>query len=198
LIVLVGQWVLTEVCRQISLWEAQGKTIDHVAVNVSSKQFRQADFVHQVQAALDHAGLSANRLMIELTEGCVIEHMDDTIAKMRSLQAMGVRISIDDFGIGYSSLLYLKKLPLTQLKIDQGFVSELDTNPSDVVIVETIIHMAKNLGLNVIAEGVENERQWQFLKSRGCLSYQGYYFDRPRPAEQFWTKWEQPVRAKVG
>lgn len=198
LILLLGQWVLTEVCRQISVWDLQGNKIDHVAINVSSKQFRQANFVAQVQDALDRSGLAAARLMIELTEGCVIENMDDTIAKMCSLQALGVRISIDDFGIGYSSLLYLKKLPLAQLKIDQSFVNEVANNPSDAVIVETIIHMAKNLGLNVVAEGVETARQLAVLKAKGCLLYQGYYFQRPQPAEQFWLDKEQPTTAEMG
>lgn len=184
LILPIGAWVLNEACRQIKAWDAEGNKIDHVAVNVSSRQFRQAGFVQQVRQALLDAGVNAKRLVIELTEGCVIEHIDDTIAKMHALQAMGVRISIDDFGVGYSSLSYLKSLPLSQLKIDQSFVRHIN-DPNAAVIVETIIMMTKSLGLNVIAEGVEDEHQLEFLKAKGCLFYQGYYFGRPVAADVF-------------
>lgn len=184
LILPIGAWVLEEVCRQIKAWDGQGKKIDHVAVNVSSKQFRQADFVQQVRQVLLDAGVGAHRLVIELTEGCVIENIDDTIGKMRDLQAMGVRISIDDFGIGYSSLSYLKSLPLSQLKIDQSFVRHVDDSNA-AVIVETIIMMAKSLSLSVIAEGVETQTQLDFLKAKGCSSFQGYYFGKPVLADEF-------------
>ena len=184
LILPIGAWVLEEACQQIRNWDQQGKHIAHVAVNVSSRQFRQSGFVQQVRQALVDAGLSAQRLVIELTEGSVIEDIDDTIAKMHALQAMGVKISIDDFGIGYSSLSYLKSLPLSQLKIDQSFVKHIN-DPNAAVIVETIIIMAKSLGLNVIAEGVENQEQVNFLKAKGCQSFQGFYFSRPLAAEAF-------------
>ncbi len=197
LIVLIGQWALTEVCQQVKAWQLQGNTIDHVAVNVSAKQFRQADFVDRVRFALENSDLDAERLMVELTESCVIENMPDTLAKMRCLQAMGVRISLDDFGIGYSSLLYLKNLPLSQLKIDKNFVGEVTCNSSDAVIVETIIHMAKNLGLDVVAEGVEKEDQLAFLRARGCLVYQGYYFAQPQPSSRFWLGWRKPPQGET-
>lgn len=184
LIFPIGAWVLKEACRQIKAWDNQGKGIDHVAVNVSSRQFRQSCFVQQVRQALLDAGVGAERLVIELTEGCVIEDIDDTIAKMHALQVMGVRISIDDFGIGYSSLSYLKSLPLSQLKIDQSFVRHID-DPNAAVIVETIIMMAKSLGLDVIAEGVETQTQVEFLKAKHCLSFQGFYFSKPVPADAF-------------
>lgn len=184
LILPIGAWVLHEACKQIKAWDEQGHKIDHIAVNVSSRQFRQAGFVQQVRQALLDAGVNAKRLVIELTEGCVIENIDDTIAKMHALQAMGVRISIDDFGVGYSSLSYLKSLPLSQLKIDQSFVRHIN-DPNAAVIVETIIMMSKSLGLNVIAEGVEDQAQIDFLKAKGCLFYQGYYYGRPVPAEAF-------------
>lgn len=184
LILPLGNWVLQEACRQIKAWDKQGSSIGHVAVNVSSRQFRQIGFVQQVRQALLDEGVHAHRLVVELTEGSVIEDIEDTIAKMRALQAMGVRISIDDFGMGYSSLSYLKSLPLSQLKIDQSFVKQID-DPNSAVIVETIIMMAKSLGLNVIAEGVEQLDQVDFLRNKGCLSYQGYYFSRPLTADAF-------------
>ena len=183
LILPIGAWVLQEACRQIKAWDQQGIKIDHVAVNVSSRQFRQVDFVRQVKQILLDADIHAKQLVIELTEGCVIEDIEDTIAKMQALQAMGIKISIDDFGIGYSSLSYLKSLPLSQLKIDQSFVKQID-DANAAVIVETIIMMAKSLGLNVIAEGVETLDQVDFLTAKGCLNFQGYYFSRPVPAEE--------------
>jgi len=155
-----------------------------VAVNVSSRQFRQPGFVQEVRQALLDADIKADRLVVELTEGCVVENIEDTIDKMQALQAMGIRISIDDFGTGYSSLSYLKSLPLSQLKIDQSFVRQIN-DPNAAVIVETIIMMAQSLGLNVIAEGVENLSQVDFLTAKGCLFFQGYYFSRPVSAEQF-------------
>ncbi|WAR44539.1 EAL domain-containing protein [Methylomonas rapida] len=180
----IGAWVLREACRQIKAWDRLGHRIDHVAVNVSSRQFRQSSFVQQVRLALLDAGIGAERLVIELTEGCVIEDIDDTIAKMHALQVMGVRISIDDFGIGYSSLSYLKSLPLSQLKIDQSFVRHID-DPNAAVIVETIIMMAKSLGLNVIAEGVETQAQIDFLSAKRCLFFQGFYFGKPVASHEF-------------
>jgi predicted signal transduction protein with EAL and GGDEF domain len=184
LILPIGAWVLKEACRQIRAWDEQGHIIGHVAVNVSSRQFRQPSFVQQVRQALLDAGIKADRLVIELTEGCVVHDIEDTIAKMQALQAMGVNISIDDFGTGYSSLSYLKSLPLSQLKIDQSFVRQID-DQNAAVIVETIIMMAQSLGLNVIAEGVENISQVEFLTAKGCLYFQGYYFSRPVPVEDF-------------
>ncbi len=179
LIVPIGDWVIREACRQIKVWDAQNKPIPHVAVNVSSRQFRQADFVERVKHILLEADVSADRLVIELTEGCVISDIEDTVRKMRDLQDLGVNTSIDDFGIGYSSLSYLKMLPISQLKIDQSFVRDIASDPNDAVIVETIINMAKNLGLHVIAEGVETQEQMNFLRDKGCLNYQGYFTGRP-------------------
>jgi EAL domain-containing protein (putative c-di-GMP-specific phosphodiesterase class I) len=121
--------------------------------------------------------------MIEITEGIVIENIDDTIRKMRQLKTMGVRIAIDDFGTGYSSLAYLRQLPLDQLKINDKFVRDINTDPSGTIIVETIISMARHLGLDVVAEGVETEEQARFLHQRGCHRLQGYYFSAALPGE---------------
>ena len=188
LILPIGNWVLHQACQQIKLWDKAGIRVEHIAINVSSKQFRQPNFIEQVQEALNQAGIVSERLVIELTEGSVIQNIDDTIDKMRQLRDLGVKISIDDFGTGYSSLSYLKKLPLSQLKIDQSFVRDITLDPNDAVIVETIINMAQNLGLNVIAEGVENQEQIQFLLHKGCVFFQGYFFSRPLTAELFKLK----------
>ncbi|ANE54126.1 EAL domain-containing protein [Methylomonas sp. DH-1] len=185
LILPLGEWVIRETCRQIGVWDRENRAIGHVAVNVSSRQFRQPDFVQQIERILADAGLSADRLVIELTEGSVISNIEDTVRKMRDLQTLGVKTSIDDFGIGYSSLSYLKTLPISQLKIDQSFVKDLPEDQNDAVIVETIINMAKSLRLHVIAEGVETAEQVLFLREKGCLSYQGYHIGRPVPAAQF-------------
>jgi len=184
LIVEIGNWVLLEVCQQIKKWQQAGFYIEHIAVNISPRQFRQKDFIKQVQMAIDTAGIQAKYLMLELTEGIVIEDINDTINKMLQIQMMGIAISIDDFGTGYSSLAYLKQMPLSQLKIDQSFVRDINVDTSDEVIVESIIALAHKLGLEVIAEGVETIEQLQFLQDKGCNKYQGYYFCKPVPAEE--------------
>ncbi|WP_097459409.1 bifunctional diguanylate cyclase/phosphodiesterase [Mangrovitalea sediminis] len=181
LIIPIGSKVLEKVCHQIKQWESAGIRLNHVSVNVSSKQLRQPEFTEQIEDILKATSVEPDRLMIELTERVVIDDLDDTIRKMLALQRMGIGISIDDFGTGYSSLSYLKKLPLKQLKIDQSFVRDITTDPNDAVIVYTIIQMAKSLGLDVIAEGVETEEQLRFLKEKGCTAYQGYFFGRPSP-----------------
>jgi len=175
---------LMEVCRQIKIWQQAGLQLDHVAVNISPRQFRQKDFVQQIQNAVTDAGIEAKYLMLELTEGIVIDDINDTIAKMLEIQNLGIAISIDDFGTGYSSLTYLKQLPLSQLKIDQSFIRDINIDTSDEIIVETIIALAYKLGLEVIAEGVETQEQLQFLQENGCDKYQGYYFCRPMPADE--------------
>ena len=183
LIVDIGNWVLLEVCQQIKKWQQAGLYIDHIAINISPRQFRQEDFIKQLRTAINTAGIEAKYLMLELTEGIVIEDIKDTINKMLQIKMMGISISIDDFGTGYSSLTYLKQLPLSQLKIDQSFVRDINIDTSDEVIVESIIALAHKLGLEVIAEGVETVEQLQFLQDKGCNKYQGYYFCKPVPAE---------------
>ena len=131
---------------------------------------------------MDNLGL---KLKMELTESLMLENVASCIEKMQALRAIGVRFSVDDFGTGHSSLSYLKRLPLQQIKIDQGFVRDITTDPSDAAIVQTIIGMARNLGLDVIAEGVETEEQRAFLEQHGCDDYQGYLFSRPVPLEAF-------------
>jgi diguanylate cyclase (GGDEF)-like protein/hemerythrin-like metal-binding protein/PAS domain S-box-containing protein len=186
LILPIGHWVLETACAQLKTWRQHALTRNLVlAVNVSARQFHQADFISQVQAAVLHHGINANLLKLELTEGILVENIEETIAIMNALNNIGVQISLDDFGTGYSSLQYLKRLPLDQLKIDQSFVRDIATDTSDKAIVKTIIAMAHSLNLDVIAEGVETEEQLQFLFDNGCFHFQGYLFGRPVPIEQF-------------
>jgi EAL domain-containing protein (putative c-di-GMP-specific phosphodiesterase class I) len=154
-------------------------------VNVSARQFRQPGFVAEVAEIMRETGITPHLLKLELTESLVLDNVDDTIAKMTALKALGVRFSVDDFGTGQSSLAYLTRLPLDQLKIDQSFVHNIGIKDSDGVIAQTIIGMARNLGLEVIAEGVETLAQQAFLARHGCNLYQGYLFGRPTPLAEF-------------
>jgi EAL domain-containing protein (putative c-di-GMP-specific phosphodiesterase class I) len=186
LILAIGQWVLETACAQLKAWERDTLTRGLVlAVNVSARQFLQADFVSQVHATVKHHAINPMLLKLELTEGILLEDIKATITTMNALNVVGVRFSLDDFGTGYSSLQYLKQLPLDQLKIDQSFVCDIAIDSSDKAIVSTIIAMAKILGLDVIAEGVETEEQRQFLLNNGCTHFQGYLFGKPVPIEEF-------------
>ena len=186
LILPIGQWVLETACAQLQAWQQNAFTRDlTLSVNVSAKQFYQADFVVQVRAAVQRYAINPGQLKLELTESMLLEHIDDIIATMNTLKAIGIQFSLDDFGTGYSSLQYLKRLPLYQLKIDQSFVRDIAIDGSDQAIVSTIIAMANSLGLNVIAEGVETEEQRQLLLNSGCNTYQGYLFGKPVPIKHF-------------
>lgn len=186
LILPLGLWVLETACAQLAVWATQPKMADlTLAVNVSVHQFREADFVDQVLAVLETTGANPQRLKLELTESLLVENVQDIIEKMFALKAKGVGFSLDDFGTGYSSLSYLKRMPLDQLKIDQSFVRDVLSDPNDAAIARTIVALAQNLGLSVIAEGVETEEQRAFLASAGCHAYQGYFFSRPLPIDGF-------------
>ncbi|MEQ1485329.1 EAL domain-containing protein [Methyloglobulus sp.] len=186
LILSIGKWVLMEACSQIKMWQDAGLVnLPYVSINVSSRQFRQQDFISQVRYAIETTGIAPSSLGIELTESVMIVDIEDTVDKMKALKALGVSIAVDDFGTGYSSLVYLKQLPLDVLKIDRGFVRDILSDSSDAVIVETIISMAKHLNIQVIAEGVETAEQLAFLKLKGCSTFQGYYFDLPLTAANF-------------
>ncbi len=186
LILDIGQWVLETACQQLALWghdEQKCKLV--LAVNVSARQFKLSDFVQRVAAAIKAHRIQPSRLKLELTESVVLSDVNDTVTKMHALKALGVGLAMDDFGTGYSSLSYLKQLPLDQLKIDKSFINDIVADPNDAVMVRTIIDMAHNFRLNVIAEGVETEAQLAFLKQHGCMAYQGYLFSKPVPVEEF-------------
>lgn len=186
LILPLGQWVLQTACAQLKEWESNPLTRDlTLAVNVSARQFRQPGFVKQVNEIIERTLINPLRLKLELTESTVLDNISDTITKMHALKQIGVRFSMDDFGTGYSSLAYLTQLPLDQLKIDQSFVHNIGTKSTDAMIIQTIIGMAANLGIEVIAEGVETDAQHDFLSGAGCWLYQGYLFGRPVPVKEF-------------
>jgi len=186
LILPIGLWVLNTACAQLKVWEQVALTRKLVlAVNVSARQFHQAGFVAQVKASVQHHAINPKLLKLELTEGMLLENIDDTIAIMSELNEAGIQFSLDDFGTGYSSLQYLKRLPLNQIKIDQTFVRDIAANESDKAVVRAIIAMARSLELNVIAEGVETDEQRQLLLKNGCTQFQGYLFSMPVPIDQF-------------
>ena len=189
LILPSGQWVLETACRQIKKWETNPHTSNlKLAINISARQFRQPDFVVRVCEIIKQTAINPTRLEIELTESMVHGDISDTIAKMHTLKNMGVSFSLDDFGTGYSSLAYLTQLPLDKLKIDQSFVRNIGTKHSDALIIQTIVGMANNLGIVVIAEGVETQAQRNFLEDIGCMLYQGHLFCKPVPMEEFEKK----------
>lgn len=186
LILPIGLWVLETACAQIKVWENDPETCNlQLAVNVSARQFHQPDFVAQVLHTLGSTGANPAMLKLELTESLVLKDVSDTIAKMHLLKKSGVRFSIDDFGTAYSSLSYLTQLPIDQLKIDQSFVRNLGVKSSDAIIVQTIINMARSLGMDVIAEGVETPAQREFLEEADCFAYQGYLFSKPLALNDF-------------
>ncbi|WP_312843768.1 bifunctional diguanylate cyclase/phosphodiesterase [Diaphorobacter nitroreducens] len=186
LILRVGEWVMRSACAQLAQWSAHPVLGElTVAVNVSPRQFHEGSFVPQVLEALAASGADARRLRLELTEGMLLQDVEDTIAKMVQLRGYGVGFSLDDFGTGYSSLAYLKRLPLHELKIDKSFVRDVLTDPNDAVIARTIVALGTSLGLRVVAEGVETEAQRAFLERNGCHAWQGYLLSPPLQAAAF-------------
>lgn len=182
LIIPIGEWVLRTACMQLKAWTDAGKGDLNVSVNISPYQFRHPDFISDVKTLITETGVNPNRLVFEVTEGVIIRDVEAVSTRMKELTDLGIRLSMDDFGTGYSSLMYLKKLPLSELKIDQSFVRDLDVDIGDAEIAATIIAMTKNLNLDVVAEGVESEEQFDFLQKHGCLTFQGYFFYKPMPA----------------
>jgi EAL domain-containing protein (putative c-di-GMP-specific phosphodiesterase class I) len=182
----IGQWVVEQACERLAAWAGDAQTVDlTIAVNVSAKQFRQEDFIERIRAAIGRFAIDPSRLKLELTETLLLIDIDDAIAKMLALRGLGVSFSLDDFGTGYSSLSYLKRLPLDQIKIDRSFVNDVLTDPNDAAICKAVIALGKSLGLDVIAEGVETESQWQRLREEGCAAVQGYLFGHPMSEADF-------------
>jgi diguanylate cyclase (GGDEF)-like protein/PAS domain S-box-containing protein len=183
----IEKWVLKTACANINKWKTSGclKEGQIISVNISGKELVDSKFVDNVKTVLRETGADPNYLGIEITEGSLISTEKEIVEAITQLRDIGIKFSIDDFGTGYSSLSYLQSLPLHTLKIDRSFVNVIGNSHSDAVLVDTIIMMARNLGLQVIAEGVENEQELEYLKKKGCTDYQGYYFSKPLPEEIF-------------
>jgi diguanylate cyclase (GGDEF)-like protein len=194
----IGEWVLRSACRQIKMWRDAGLPAFRIAVNLSPRQFRDADISATVAQILRSCELDASALELEVTEGAVMENALDSIEKLKRLNSMGVRLSVDDFGTGYSSLNYLKTLPIHTLKIDHSFIVDMLADPRAEAIVSTIIVLAHNLGLDVVAEGVETEQQKLKLQKWHCDELQGFLFSPPIPADKFESLLEKCRRRDLG
>jgi diguanylate cyclase (GGDEF)-like protein/PAS domain S-box-containing protein len=188
LIVAVDRWVLAEVCRLLAGLESSGSPL-RVSVNISPRHFQKDDFVATIKRHLASTGADPARLVLEITEGLVIGDFADVVAKMTELTTLGIHFSMDDFGTGYSSLAYLKRLPIHELKIDKSFVRDIPGDANDAALVETIMSVARHLGLKVVAEGVETQAQAEFLNRCGDVIHQGYLFGRPTPVETWLEQW---------
>ena len=188
LIVDLGVWVLSESCRLMAREDMAGYPL-RLSVNLSPRHFRQKGFVPWLRDLLSATGADPTHLTLEVTEGLMIDNINDVVAKMNELTAMGIHFSLDDFGTGYSSLAYLKRLPIHELKIDKSFVQDAPTDPNDAALVETILAVARHMHLKVVAEGVETEEQAAFLNARANLIHQGYLYGRPEPAETWMARW---------
>jgi len=198
IIIEVGNWVFHRVCRTVKEWEEKNLLGSNqtIAVNVSPREFSASDFVDRIVRTLEETGVNPQHLDIELTEGSLISSVSDTINKIQVLRNHGIKFSVDDFGTGYSSLSYLKSLPLHTLKIDRSFVNDISSEGNEVPLVEIIITMARNLGLEVVAEGVETLQELSYLASKGCHVYQGYYFCKPVSTMEFRKLLEHGIVAK--
>jgi EAL domain-containing protein (putative c-di-GMP-specific phosphodiesterase class I) len=184
LIVPMGEWVLETACRQARAWRDAGYPDLRMAVNLSPRQFRQPLLADTVRRALQNAGLPAENLELEITESVAMDDPAQSRRIMHELKAIGVSLAVDDFGTGHSSLGYLSNFPIDYLKIDQSFVRGTPANAENAVIVRTVIALAHNLSLEVIAEGIETDEQRDFLQSEGCEEAQGFLFGRPQPADE--------------
>ena len=199
LILSLGQWVLRAACEQLTHWSRSPATAHWtVAVNVSARQFLDPAFAARVQSVIEGSGINPGLLRLELTESMFLTDIEKSILKMQSLRAMGVQFALDDFGTGYSSLSYLKRLPLDQLKVDRSFVQGLPGSREDAAITTTILTLARTLGLQVVAEGVENKAQFDFLLQHGCSAFQGYLFGKPMSAQDAASHFPPARQATAG
>ena len=185
LIVPLGTWVLEEACRQIVDWRSQGLAPLTVAVNLSAVQFKNANFASDVQRVIERSGIDPRYLELEITKSMAMDRVEEVTTLLGRLKKLGVQLAIDDFGTGYSSLAYLKRFPVDKLKIDRSFVRDVIVDAEDDAIVKTIIGLSKNLGLESVAEGIENEEQFKRLRELGCDEAQGFYFGKPMRAAEF-------------
>ena len=179
LIIPIGDWVLEQACKHLA--QISEMSDISVSINVSARQFDESTFVEKMTKVLAETGVNPKKVRLEITESMIMDNVEKTINKMKVLTSQGITFSIDDFGTGYSSLAYLKRLPVDLLKIDKSFVLDITNDSNDAVIVETILAMARHMKIDVIAEGVETEKALEFLKSKGCCKFQGYYFKQPMP-----------------
>ncbi len=196
LIVPVGEWVLQTACDQAMVWRNAGFPPINLAVNLSSRQFNTLNLTDVINRVLENSGFDPARLELEITESVIMENAQETIDTLGALGKMGIRFAIDDFGTGYSSLSYLKRFPINTLKIDHSFVRDISSDPDDAAIVTTIVAMAHNLNLMVVAEGVETKDEFAFLRACGCDYMQGYLFSKPVPASAFTVLLEKEQRMK--
>jgi len=188
LILPIGEWVLKNACKQLKEWQRQGYPEFSISVNLSVRQFEQKNLFEIVKNALKEVDLSPEYLHLELTENLIIKNRELTLKTMKELKGLGIKIAIDDFGTGYSSLGYLKSLPIDTLKIDKSFLQDVTSDDENAAITSTIITLAQNLNLSVIAEGVETKQHVEFLLTRDCYLMQGYYFSKPMKAEDITKK----------
>ncbi len=192
LIIAIGEWIFRQACQTVKRLEACNNGL-RIAINVSPRQFRTADFPARTAAIIQEVGIKPHQVAMEVTEAVFFDNLSHAVATMNELKSLGVRLSLDDFGTGYSSLSYLQKLPIAELKIDRSFIKDAPTNPNDAALVEAILAVARQRQLDVVAEGVETVKHVEFLKSRGCRLFQGYYFGRPVPVEEFVMAIEKPT-----
>jgi diguanylate cyclase (GGDEF)-like protein len=184
LIVPLGAWVVEQACKQLRDWQEAGLSDISIAINVSSEQFCHGDLLNSVLSTVESTGILARSLELEITESLLMKNVEETVSALRTFKEAGIRISVDDFGTGYSSLSYLKQFPLDSLKIDRSFVQDLHNNNDDAAICAAILAMAKELGLSVVAEGVEFEEQLDFLRKHGCDQIQGFFISKPLPPDE--------------
>src|SRR3990167_667874 len=196
LIVPIGEWVLREACRQNKVWQDMGFTPIRVAVNISSKQLRQLNLANMVSNILKETKLDPRYLELELSENFIVNNLNNALSVIHELKNIGVSIAVDDFGTGYSSLNYLRKLSLDRLKVDRSFVKNIKINGSDEVVIQAIIAMARGLNLEVVAEGVETQKQLDFLKKQKCVEIQGFHFSRPLSADDLEAILKSPANVR--